>query len=157
MSRCYALDVKIAPHPIERQMRQRLHHEAQRAQEIKERLEVLAPAYNEVLDLRTEYSTRKARAETLLAIIGDHDLQTNDPAHRLRFQLPLWQAMKEYLQHVPEARIREMEEFFLHVGYDQGNRQAMESALKRHPKEFHVRRNKREKYLCLADTRHRKP
>ncbi len=143
-------------------MRQRLHHEVQRAQEIKERMEALAHAYNEFLDLRAEYAARKTRAGILFGLIGD-DIHSASPnwaetsaseltggsANTLRSQLPLWEAMKEYLQHVPEARIGEMEEFFSHIGYDEGNRQAMESALKRHPKEFRVRRKKREKFISL--------
>jgi hypothetical protein len=168
MSRYYTPSVKVTEHPIERQMRQRLHHEVQRAQEIKERMEALAPAYNEFLDLRTEYSTRKARTGILYGLIGDDAHTTNsdwveDGARELaggndktlREQLPLWEAMKEYLQYVPEARIGEMEEFFLHIGYDEGNRQAMESALKRHPKEFRVTRpkKKREKYISLQGAR----
>ncbi len=104
--------------------------------------------------------TVKRRAGILLGIVDD-DLWTTNPnwteidaskltggsAKELRSNLPLWEAMKEYLQHIQEARIGEMEEFFSHVGYEEGNRQAIESALKRHPKEFHVRKRKREKYL----------
>ena len=144
-------------------MRQRLHHEVQRASEIKERMETLAPAYNEFLDLRIEYAQRKTRTGNLYGLIGD-DVQTSSPnwvetdARRLaggsektlREQLPLWEAMKEYLQYVAEARIGEMEEFFSHIGYDGGNRQAIESALKRHRKEFHIRKKKREKYISLT-------
>jgi len=144
-------------------MRQRLHYEAQRAKEIKERMDGLAAAYNEFNDLRKEAAQRKAHMAILYGLIGD-DLHTgnldwvetsarafvggNDK--EMRSQLPLWEAMKEYLQYVPEARIGEMEEFFSHIGYEEGNRQAIESALKRHPREFHVRKRKREKYLSLA-------
>lgn len=149
-------------HPIERQMRQRLHYETARAKEIRERMEVLAPAYNEFLDLRAEFDSRRARAGILLGMIGDDvHAEVNVPrsedgaAHLtgsspqvLRSELPLWEAMKEYLQYVPEARIGEMEEFFDHIGYAEGNRQAIESALKRHPKEFRIiRRKKREKFI----------
>jgi hypothetical protein len=148
--------VKVTEHPIERQMRQRLHHEVKRAYEIKERMGEIAAAYNEYLDLRNEFEKRKARTGVIYGLIGD-DLHTSDSNwsetgarivvggsdKTMREQLPLWEAMKEYLQHVPEARIGEMEEFFSHVGYDEGNRQAIESALKRHPKEFRVRKKKK--------------
>ena len=154
--------MKLTEHPIERQMRQRLHYEAQRTKEIKERMEALASAYNEFLDLRTEHLGRKAHMSLLYGLIGDDSYTTNPDwvetavrdlvsgnADTMRSQLPLWEAMKEYLQYVPEARIGEMEEFFSHIGYDEGNRQAMESALKRHPKEFRLRKKKREKYISL--------
>jgi hypothetical protein len=154
--------MKLTEHPIERQMRQRLHYDAKRTKEIKERMEVLATAYNEFLDLRKEHEERKAHMIVLYGLIGD-DSYTSDPdwvenkvrelvsgnADTMRSQLSLWEAMKEYLQYVPEARIGEMEEFFSHIGYEEGNRQAIESALKRHPKEFSVRKKKREKYLSL--------
>jgi len=154
--------MKLTEHPVERQMRQRLHYEAQRAKEIKDRMEALAVAYNEFLDLRTEQLGRKSHMTVLYGLIGD-DHYTNDPnwaetevralvggtENALRSELSLWEAMKEYLQYVPEARIGEMEEFFSHIGYDEGNRQAIESALKRHPKEFSVRKKKREKYISV--------
>jgi hypothetical protein len=162
VSRLYALGVKATQHPIERQMRQRLHHDVQRMQTIKDRMEELAGAYNEFQDLRDEGTTRKARIAILYGLIGDDNHNTHgdwvETAARqvtgssdktLRSELPLWEAMKEYLRYVPEARISEMEEFFSHIGYDEGNRQAIESALKRHPKEFHVRKQKREKFLSL--------
>src|SRR5579863_4771242 len=113
MLQCYVLFVKITEHPIERQMRQRLHHEVLRAQEIKERMEFLSPAYNEFVDLREEYAKRKTRAGILLGLIDD-DLWTTNPnwaetdaskltgssVKELRSKLPLWEAMREYLQHV---------------------------------------------------------
>ena len=154
--------MKITEHPIERQMRQRLHHEIARSQEIRKRMQELAPAYNEFLDLRAEGEQRKARLLILYGLIGD-DIHTPNPLFvergareitggtdkSLRDALPLWEAMREYLHYVPEARIGEMEEFFSHIGYGEGNRQAIESALKRHPKEFRIRKKKREKYLSL--------
>lgn len=162
MSRCYPPSVKVTPHPIERQMRLRLYHEAQRMKEIKARMDALAGAYNEFRDLLKELPERKARMTILLGLIGEDIHSPNSTwatsnatelagssLSALRSQLSVWEAMKEYLQHVPEARIGEMEEFFSHIGYEEGNRQAMESALKRRPKEFNVRRKKREKYISL--------
>src|ERR1700726_2195632 len=123
--------MKVTEHPIERQMRERLHHEVKRAKEIKERMSVLRSAYNEFLDLRAEFEKRKARTGLIYGLIGD-DLHADSTDwvetgarlvaagsdKTLRAQLPLWEAMVEYLQYVPEARIGEMEEFFSHVGYD---------------------------------------
>src|SRR5665213_3547584 len=111
MSRCYSPFVKVTEHPIERQMRERLHHEVKRAHEIKERMSALASAYNEFLDLRKELEERKARTAVIYGLIGD-DVQSLDPNSvelssrllvggndkSLRAQLPLWEAMKEYLQ-----------------------------------------------------------
>jgi hypothetical protein len=61
-------------------------------------------------------------------------------AGELREDLALWEAMKEYLQHIPKARIAEM---------PNASRQAMESALKRHPETFKVTKDRRDKYISL--------
>ena len=57
--------------------------------------------------------------------------------------------MKEYLYHVPEARIGEMEEFFQHGGFDEDDWQAIESSMEA-PKEFRTRKKKAERYIALA-------
>ncbi len=138
---------------------------------VETRMKELAAAYNEFLDLRAEKTRRKQRMERLLALTGPWDWHsqsgdadyTEREAQRItsmyatnatefekwRAHLPLWEAMREYLSFVPEARIAEMEQFFHHIGFSEGNRQAIESALKRHPTVFRARRRKREKYLSL--------
>jgi hypothetical protein len=154
---------RLAPDPpVEKEMRMRLRYDAERMKAIEHRMQQLAASYNEFLDLRRESAERKEKMERLAALIGPEDGETialqNDPVYcslqkdlaELRAALPLWEAMKEYLSFVSEARVGEMEDFFLHFGYSEGNRQAIESALKRHPKEFRIRRRKREKYISLA-------
>jgi hypothetical protein len=72
----------------------------------------------------------------------------------LRAELPLWEAMREYLHYVPEARIADMEEFFgseFGVNLNGANRQAIESALKRHPEAFKTHKKGREKYISLRE------
>lgn len=130
----------------------------------------LTAAYNEYLDLRDENARRKERIENLLTVIGPWDWESPDPdyreheamrllgidirnaedADRVRAGFPLWRAMQEYLRFVPEARITEMEAFFDHVGYERANRQAMESALKRHPGVFITRRQGGQKLISLG-------
>lgn len=167
--RCYYLSMKVTEHPVEGMMRDRLHHEVNRVQFVEKRMKDLASAYNEFLDLREEKTRRQQRIERLMALIGPWDWHsaeadyTEREAQRItgmyatnateleewRAHLPLWEAMREYLSFVPEARIAEMEQFFDHIGFSEGNRQAIESALKRHPATFKARRRKREKYLSL--------
>jgi len=169
MTWLYSPAMKVSEHPIEAQMRDRLEHEVGRMRQIEKRMKELASAYNEFLDLREEKARRKQRIERLMALIGpwnwhsDKADYTNHDAQRItgmyannatefeewRAHLPLWEAMREYLSFVSEARIAEMEGFFDHIGFEEGNRQAMESALKRHPSVFKTRRKKREKYLSL--------
>lgn len=148
---------------IEEAMLSRLRHEVQKVQELEVKLRELASQYNEFLDTQKEAKERKKRIELLVGIIGEHDWTAHigkDFANRglkglqideakMRGQLILWEAMREYLSYVPEARIDEMEAFFRSFGYGEGNRQAMESALKRHPDVFKTRKQKREKYISL--------
>jgi hypothetical protein len=170
MKWCYCGSrMRAADHPVQSEMRQRLHHEVSRMRVIEQRMRELSPAYNEFLDLREEKARRKPVIERLLAVAGPWDwespesdykehealriagINVNDAAdaEALLSKLPLWEAMREYLKFVPEARISEMESFFDHVGFKEGNRQAMESALKRHPNVFKTRKKKREKYIAL--------
>jgi hypothetical protein len=131
----------------------------------------IAEAYNEFQDLLEEKARRKERITRLLALIGPWDhrevnfeesasekaamhavgrtIRNAQELEEFRATLPLWQAMREYLLITKEARIGEMEEFFGHVGFAEGNRQAMESALKRHPRVFKTRKRKHEKYISL--------
>lgn len=155
--------VPIAPPlPLEKDMLDRLRHECARIGAIRSRMKELASCYNEYLDLREEETSRRQRAERIVAVIGPYDFESyslaaQEPARaylskspeELRSGLPLWEAMREYLSYVPEARIGEMEEFFQRAGLAEGNRQAIESALKRHPKVFSTRKKKREKYIAL--------
>lgn len=166
---CYCLGMQVIPHPLEATMRDRLHHEIERMKAVESRMKEISVYYNEFLDLREEAKRRKQRIESLLAIVGPWDWESPKVDYveheamdavkkyprnaiefaALRAQLPLWEAMREYLSFVDEARIGEMEDFFRHVGFAEGNRQAIESALKRHPKVFKTRKKKREKYISL--------
>jgi|SRR5579859_1764711 len=149
---------------IEEAMHSRLWHEEDRIQEINEELKRLTSAYNKFLDLQKEAEERKRRLQVLFSLVGPIDQNAPDnrgAEHRfaisllkenveeLRSKLPLWKAMREYLRHAPEARIGEMEAFFQEMKFTDGNRQAIESALRRHPKVFKIRKEKREKYISL--------
>lgn len=169
MSQFYAWFMKLPDREIEPclkiedQMRARLRHEYERMRTAEQRMKELASCYNEYIDLRDETAKRRERVLRILAMVGSHDLSTPgskpilEPAatafisstEELRANLPLWEAMQEYLSHVKEARIADMENFFDSMGFYEGNRQAMESALKRHPEVFKTRKIKREKYISL--------
>jgi uncharacterized protein YhaN len=149
---------------IEEAMHSRLWHEETRLEQINERLKELTQNYNEYLDLQKEAVERQERIRTLFSLVGPMDVNApmgREVEHRtaisllregvdeLRTELPLWKAMQEYLSHVQEARIGDMEAFFQEIKYAEGNRQAIESALKRHPKVFKTRKAKGQKFVSL--------
>ncbi len=152
---------------IAESMRQRLMHECKRLTIVRNDMKAVAEAYNHFVDLREEQLRREKRIKRIIGVLGptehrrmmeedmepDYPLSTasTTPAKELREQVALWEAMKEYLQYVPEARIAEMEGFFANADMPNANRQAMESALKRHPETFKVRKDKRDKYISLKD------
>jgi hypothetical protein len=147
-------------------MKVRLEHECNRLSEIGKEMEPLAAAYNRFIDLQKERTQREKRIQRIIAVLGKqsddllkHDKEPDYPISGgmviaiPREELPLWEAMKEYLHYVAEARIAEMESFFGSVfGVDfPANRQAIESALKRHKETFKVRKSKREKFISLKE------
>ena len=146
-------------------LRQRLLHECKSIAASRERVKVDIEAYHRVVDELAQVSQREKRVNSIIGVLGvdeiariyedENELRsainsaaTLSPA-QLQDSLSLWEAMKEYLQHVPEARIGDMEDFFETVKMPNANRQAMESALKRHPETFKIRKDKRDKFISL--------
>jgi hypothetical protein len=155
---------------IERGMIKRLIHECENLQKATKEMDSLAEAYNRYVDLRNEQIRREKRMERIMAVIGNKGLEdameaTKDHGNSvalsfkmvdvdtLRYDLSVWEAMKEYLHYVPEARIPEIEDFFgfLGVKFESVNRASIDSALKRHPETFKVRKQKREKLISLKE------
>jgi len=150
---------------IAERMRQRLSHECKSIAQGRERIKPDIEAFHRVQDEMELIERREKRVNNILGTLGLNETQrimNDDPAlldtislavafspSKLRDGLSLWEAMREYLQYVPEARIAEMEDFFEAVGMPNANRQAMESALKRHKDVFKRRKDGREKYISL--------
>jgi hypothetical protein len=146
-------------------MKNRLRHECERMEKVRNEMASLAAEYNRFVDLRRELAERKERAERIMAVLGPHEvkilmkadkavkssIELGAPAEYLRDELPLWEAMKEYLHHVSETRIQDMIVFFTSIGMKNANRQAIESALRRHPDMFKTRKAGHEKFISLKD------
>jgi hypothetical protein len=147
-------------------MRQRLEHECERLQAVREEMNRLAPSYHRFVDLQDEFERRRSKAQTIAAVLGQESLGKNKQwedvyadyvtavgtpprIDELRRGLPLWEGMKEFLGHVSESRINEMLEFFRTFRHTTVNRAAIESAIKRHPGVFGVRKRKWEKFVYL--------
>lgn len=157
---------------VQRGMIKRLIHECENLQKVTKEMDSIAEAYNRYVDLRNEQIRREKRMERIMAVVGDNGINEALKAtgshegpvaasyklgievDTLRDDLPVWEALKEYLHYVPEARIPEIEDFFgaLGVNFGSVNRASIDSALKRHPETFKVRKQKREKLISLKET-----
>ncbi len=143
----------------------RLFHECVRIQANRDEMKKLAIDYNRFVDLMAENAKRRERVSRIIGVLGPEGLleamkedesdtigetvEISPSAVMLRDELPLWEAMVEYLSHVPEARITEMVDFFTSCGRENANRQAVESALKRRRAFFKTRKRGREKFISL--------
>lgn len=148
---------------IFRSMERRLQHESHRIKAVRAKMDVLAESYNSYVDLmRTlkECEDRIKRIQAILVpsgmtseslradpnIVGDGNEVWPSPAS-LRGKLTTWEILAEYLAHISEANIEEFQTFCQAVGLDVVTRQAIESALRTHPKLFKVTKRAGEKYL----------
>ncbi len=145
-------------------IKQRLAGACKRVQEIREEKRKLAPAYERYIALQEELRQQEKRIDRLAGLIGpDHfvDVATEDKsdaigetveAHtsirQLRDELALWAAMQEYLSYAREARIQDIQLFLDSFGIT-ASREAIESALRRHPEIFKARKKNREKFISL--------
>lgn len=166
MSWLYSYPAMPLATDVVEQMKQRLLHECEQIQKARKEMAKLATAYNRYVDLKTAQERSMRRVQRIMAVLGpaesgdamkadESDVigETVEPVTTLsRHDLPVWEAMKEYLLHVREARIAEIERFLYDaMALSNVNRQAIESALKHHPETFRTRRKKREKYILLKD------
>jgi hypothetical protein len=147
------------------QMRKRLEHECRSLVTARTEMAALADQYNRYVDLQAQVARHDARMRNLSAVLGpdgmlnamygdESDIVGNtveilpSPA-MLRQETPLWKMLREYLRFVKEARVGDMMIFLDAMRFSDVTRQAIESALKRHPKTFNVTRRGSEKVVSL--------
>ena len=148
------------------QMKKRLAHECQRIQSARQEMAKIADKYNRYIDLYAEQERRMQRVQRIGAMLeGDNKLVDAIEQDRSEViirtiepmtwpgsdELPLWETMKEYLLYAKEARIEEIVTFLLGLKIKTANRQAIESALKKHPETFGTRKRGHEKHIFLKD------
>jgi hypothetical protein len=145
-------------------LQQRLVYVCGRVNKIRERMKELASAYNEFVELRDELQRHTEQINNLKGVFGPAftEVETSDesaviggtseitPSWReVRDTLPLWIALREYLSAAGEARVGEAEEFLNFLQFPNVRRQSIESALRRHPDVFRVRKTGKEKFISL--------
>ena len=148
---------------IYEQILRRLKHDLAQSQEVEKQMAQLAPEYNKYLDLRKRLQDHERSSEKLTAVLspevaalateqvsGTLSEQKKKKLAYLRQQLQLWEAVEQFLRFVPEARVHEILDF-LEYAKITASRQAVEAAIKAHPKVFVVRKQRREKYISLRE------
>ncbi len=139
----------------QRAMKQRLLAACERVREIRAEQEKLASVYERYNILQRELKQQEKRIDRLAGLIGPNlflaaeledkskvigdTVETHTSLDRLRKELSLWEAMVEYLLYAEEARIQDVQSFLESFGIA-ASREAIESALKRHPETFKAKK-----------------
>jgi hypothetical protein len=151
-------------------MLRRMEFEQNRVGEAKVEMEKLADSYNRYVDLLAEIEDRRKRIERIAAVLGPFQFsffktgipdtilpddckfpvrETEASADQLRKDLALWQAVEQFLLHAKEARVGDIQSFLKAVSMGGVSRQAIESAVKAHPRVFKTVKRGSERYITL--------
>jgi hypothetical protein len=148
----------------QRAIKQRLLAACERIREIRTEQEKLASAYERYNILQRELKQQEKRIDRLAGLIGPNlflaaeledksnvignTVETHTSIEQLRNELSLWEAMTEYLSYAEEARIQDIQSFLEGFGIV-ASREAVESALKRHPETFKTKKRGGTKLVSL--------
>ncbi len=148
----------------QRAIKQRLLAACERVREIRTEQEKLASAYERYNILQKELKQQEKRIDRLAGLIGPNlflaakiedtsnvigdTVETHTSIGQLRNELSLWEAMTEYLSYAEEARIQDVQSFLESFGIV-ASREAVESALKRHPETFKTKKRGGTKLVSL--------
>jgi hypothetical protein len=163
LSMLYSLTMPLIT-DAQRAIKQRLTAACQRVQEIRVEQDKLSPAYERYLVLQRELRQHEKRIDSLAGLIGPEmfadaalgdktdaigeTVEVGSSLRQLREELPLWEAIREYLVYAEEARIPDIQLFLDSFGIA-GSREAIESAFKRHPETFKTRKRGGAKLVSL--------
>ena len=148
----------------QRAIKQRLLAACERVRELRTEQEKLASAYERYNILQRELKQQEKRIDRLAGLIGPNlflaaeledksnvirdTVETHTGIEQLRNELSLWEAMTEYLSYAEEARIQDIQTFLESFGLT-ASREAVESALKRHPETFKTKKRGGTKLVSL--------
>ena len=151
-------------------LKQRLAHEQARTLEARTEMEKLADSYNRYLDLIAEVEERRKRIERIAGVLGTGHFswvstfavgkgesikypvkEIEASAEELRRNLALWEAIEQFLMHAKESRVGEIQSFMEAVGMGTVSRQAIESAVRAHPKVFRTIKRGAERHISLKN------
>lgn len=153
-------------HETTKALKNRLAHECDQIRKARARMEKLSKAYNQFIDSRKEVEERYERVQRIVGLLGPDEfvaamkeditdvigetVEVVPSAPELRDELVLWEAIELYLSTKTEAKkITDIQNYMDIVGIGGVTTQAIESALRTHPKTFKVRKKGKHRYISL--------
>lgn len=144
------------------EMERSLTHEEAELAALEKSLKPLTEGYRKYMDVRDRIQARMKTIEKLTALVGygltpdtqgaeGESPEAEEVVNRSfehRRNLELWEAIVQYLRFQNEAQVGDILEFFEAVGI-KTSRQAVEAAIKAHPRVFRTQKRKREKFISL--------
>jgi hypothetical protein len=142
-------------------MQKRMMREFRRVKAAGAEMRKLTDAFQRYQELRQERNKGERRVLRLAALLYPGDMPQNEDTARLghmisdidnaprKADLPLWEALEEYLAVVGEARPIDAADMLEGFVDRKVTRQAVESAVRRHPDIFQVRGHQGESLISL--------
>jgi hypothetical protein len=119
------------------------------AEQVKEKEERARIAATLIANTSDEFFADYERDERLTRLCTDAGIPVGDIALSLEvYKVPMWKLIREIVRQTPEVQIVELENA-LHEFGAKTSRQAIESALETHRKEFRIVKRGRDKFVSL--------
>jgi hypothetical protein len=138
--------------------------DSKRLREISAEMDKLSESYNRYLALQREAKAHEDSSNALRALLGPkafaeaamtdksdavgYEMEIYPTTEELREAAPLWQHVQQYLRFAGEVQVGEVLSFLDWMEI-KTSRQAVESAIRVHPRVFAVRKKGREKFISL--------
>jgi DNA-binding transcriptional regulator YdaS (Cro superfamily) len=145
-----------------------LAHDARRLKYLSEEMAKHADSHSRYLGLQRDSETHEESARGLTALLGAKGFQRllcedkTDAIERqlngapspteLRNGAVLWQHLAQYLRFASQAQMEQILDFLAQLEID-ATRQAVESAVKTHPRVFAIMKRGRQRFITLTDQR----
>jgi hypothetical protein len=144
--------------------KQKLTSNCKRVRVLRKEKARLAEAHNRYLAIQAELKGLERSTDRMTAILGDQEVdrvidedrsgavadicERHESDAKRREHLPLWEAIREYLESTGEAQVNDILLFLRWYAMD-SSREAVESALRTHKDVFKTVRRGRDKFVSL--------
>jgi len=163
--------MKLTHEALKKTLQERLLNRSRRMHSFRLEMDALLSAHVRYQDLEEALAKESHSASILIGLLGsdgvaetmnaaenvsdsdpsclEQTLRERRPPEELRENLRLWRAIREIVRLCGESSVGEIQDSLVSLGMDNVTRQAVESALRQHKKEFSVSKRGRELYVDL--------